>query len=156
MATGTTNRHPKKGPAHRVHLLVDNVTSHLVRVVACQHLRADGKEAQTRSLHPLLGEVGCGEEIARQLLDNELVERLVLVERLDDIITIPPSGGMGNILVHPVGIGIAGNIKPVAAPAFAVAGRFQKLINQLPPGVLTLITQEVLNLFNGRSPCKSR
>jgi hypothetical protein len=59
------------------------------------------------------------EEIAGELLDGELVEGQVGVERADDPVAVGPDGA--NIVeVEAVGVGVADGVEPVAAEVFAV------------------------------------
>ena len=65
--------------------------------------------------------VGGGEDcqfIAGELFLNELVPRFVGVERTDHVVAVPPEVGPHGIGIGvPVGIGVAGNIEPVASPS---------------------------------------
>ena len=53
------------------------------------------------------------QQIAGELLDGELVELLILVERLDDPIAIGPHFAVV-VEVHAMRIGISGRIEPIA------------------------------------------
>ena len=59
------------------------------------------------------------QQIARELLDRELVERHVIVDGLDDPIAIEPHRA-GSIFLVAVGVGIASQVEPFARPAFTV------------------------------------
>ena len=64
--------------------------------------------------------------VPRQLFANELIERFVLVEAVDDVIAIKVSELALDILIRvPVRISVAGDIQPMASPTFAVMGRSQ-------------------------------
>ena len=91
-----------------------------------------------------------GEDIARDLFDDEPVEGQVLVEGLDHVVTVP--AGLGHRHVGPVagGVRIAGQIEPVAAPATPIFGRGQESIDQLPEGIGRVVCHESTNLFDRR------
>ena len=67
-----------------------------------------------------LAVAGRGEQIAGQLLAHEPIVGFVGVERGDHIIAIAPGVAVGDVLVHSVGVGIAGHVEPVPAPMFAI------------------------------------
>ena len=73
------------------------------------------------------------EFIAGHLLAHEAGVRLVVVERVDDVITVTPRVRHIGVALVTGGVGVTREIKPVTAPAFAIAGIVQKLIDQ--PGV---------------------
>ena len=58
--------------------------------------------------------------VAGELLDDEAVVRLVGVERADDVVAVPPGVGPGLVELVAVGVGVAGQVEPVPAPALAV------------------------------------
>ena len=62
------------------------------------------------------------QQVAGDLLDDELVVRHVVVERIDDPVAIHPHEPR-LVLFEAVGIGIAGRIEPDAAPALAEVRR---------------------------------
>ena len=87
--------------------------------------------------------------VAGQLLEDELVDRLVLVERVDDVVAVFPGDFAIAVAGVAAGIGVAGDIQPVPAPLFAVMGRRQQVIDHLFPGVRRLVLDEGLD-FGGR------
>src|SRR5690348_9211995 len=58
--------------------------------------------------------------VARDLLFDESIVRLVLIEGLNDVIAITPDVRPGLIGFEPCAIGITRKIQPVAAPPLAV------------------------------------
>ena len=77
------------------------------------------------------------QKVRRHLLQDELVERQIFIERANDIIAIgvrirvPPF-----FLEHvALGIGVAGHIQPMPAPALAVLWRSQQPVHDLGEGV---------------------
>ena len=73
-----------------------------------------------------------GQLVSRQLLADELVERLVGVQRTDDVIAVTPGVrpvGVGAEIA--VGIGVAGGIKPVFPPPLSETRRRQIPLDHL-------------------------
>jgi hypothetical protein len=58
--------------------------------------------------------------IARDLLGDEAGIRFVVVEAADDVVAVFPGVGAVEVVVRAAGVGVAREIEPVAAPAFAV------------------------------------
>ena len=58
-------------------------------------------------------------QIASELLDGELIERLVTVERLHDPVAVGPHLTIG-VEVQAMRIGVAGGVEPVTGAVFAV------------------------------------
>ena len=69
-----------------------------------------------------------GQEIARNLLDDELVIRLVVVQRGDDPVAPSPLLTWQVFLVA-IAVGIARGIEPMATPLLAVVGRGQEAVD---------------------------
>ena len=65
-----------------------------------------------------------------ELFDDEFVERFVVIQRGDHVIAVTPGVEIRQVLVEAVGIGIAGNVQPVAPPALAIVRRCQQTINE--------------------------
>ena len=61
--------------------------------------------------------------VAGELLEDEAVERLVGVEGADDVVAIAPGVGPRFVELVAVGVGVAGEVEPVPAPALAVVRR---------------------------------
>ena len=100
---------------------------------------------------------GMRQQIAGDLLDDELVVRQVAVERVDDPIAIEPDEPR-LVLFEAVGIGIARRVEPEPAPALAVMRRGEQAIDLLLVGVGTAVGKEgsrPLSRVGGR-PIRSR
>ncbi len=67
------------------------------------------------------GRRALGQDVPGDLFAQKLVEGLVVVERLDD--PVPVLGGFAHRVVGAIacGVGVAGDIEPVPAPAFAIS-----------------------------------
>ena len=78
--------------------------------------------------------VAFGQQVAGDLLDDELVVGQVAVERVDDPVAIEPDAAR-LVLLEAVGVGVAGGVEPVPAPALAVVRRGEQPLDQLLVGV---------------------
>ena len=67
----------------------------------------------------LLLQRGRGQQVAGQLLDRELVERLVAVDGVDDPVAVKVRVRPQRIVEVAGAVGIAREVEPVPAPAFA-------------------------------------
>ena len=99
--------------------------------------------------HALL-DGGIGQQVAGQLFDGELVERHVGVQGPNDPFPVTPGPGTRAVLFVAVAVGIAGQVKPVAAPALAVVGRGQRAIHHPLVGVGAGVVDKRFNLLRRR------
>ena len=88
-----------------------------------------------------LPERGVGQEISGELLDRELVELLVLVERLDDVVAIGVDHARV-VAVVAAGVGEADEVKPEERHPLAVVGRGEEAVDLLLEGVLRRVGEE--------------
>ena len=70
-----------------------------------------------------------GQHVSRDLLDGELIERLVRIERVDDPVAIRPDAARA-ILFVAIRVGVARQVEPLAGPALAIAGRSEQLVGE--------------------------
>ena len=73
--------------------------------------------------------------VAGDLFLDEAVVGLVGVEGLDDVVAIAPGVGARLVGLEAVGLGVAGEVEPVAAPALAVVRRGEQAVDELLEGV---------------------
>ena len=88
--------------------------------------------------------------VTGQLLTNELIVRLVFVERLDHVVAILPGVGLDAIAFEGIGFGVANQVEPMASPTFAVVRRLQQLIDQRSKALRVGIVDKPGDLFGGR------
>jgi len=69
-------------------------------------------------------------KVSGDLGDGELVIRHVVIEGLDDPVTVAVGVGAEAVSEEAVRVGIAGHVEPVAAPALAKAGIGEELIDE--------------------------
>src|ERR1051325_4157886 len=86
-------------------------------------------------------------QIARELLDGELIERLIAVEGFDDPITVVISARPDTIDLVTGAVGITSKVQPVPAPPFAKVWRGEQPINELLVGVGTPVGHESIDLL---------
>ena len=86
-----------------------------------------------------------GQEVAGHLVDDELVEALVLVERLDHPIAVGPDF-TARVARVAGAVGIAGEVEPLAGPVFAVG----RLGEESGHYVRVLGVGEFRDFFRGR------
>ena len=89
------------------------------------------------------------EQIAGDLLDRELIERQVPVERLDDPVAIGPDRAPTVLLVA-VGVGVASLIEPGPCLALAVMARCEQSIDQPFVCIGALVVLECIDLGGRR------
>jgi len=91
---------------------------------------------QLASTHDLV------ELVAGDLLPDEQVVRLVAVERVDDVVAVTPRMRHVGVALVAGGVGVAGEVEPVARPAFAVTWIVEQPVDQLPVSERTAIVDE--------------
>ena len=88
--------------------------------------------------------------VARELFANELVERLVRIERADDVVTKAPCLGPELIPVETVAVAVADHVQPEPGLMLAVARRGEELIHEAFVGVGTPVVQKRRQFFRRR------
>ena len=114
VAAGARDGQPHQPARHHVDPVVDDV----VRVV--EEPPAERQEAHRRQ-RPAV--VARRQQVGGELLDDELVVRHVLVERADDVVAVGvrrTGSRRSSVEDVPLGVGVAGHVEPVPAPALAV------------------------------------
>ena len=102
------------------------------------------------------------QQVAGNLFDRELIERLVGIERTNHIVAVRPDRACGVVGI-PGGVRVACQIEPHSRPVFAVTRLRQQTIDELFVSVRRGIFDEVFDFFPGRrqtsqierhSPCE--
>ena len=73
------------------------------------------------------------------MLERKAIERDVGVHGVDDPVAITPGFAKKEILIEPVGVGIASEIEPMATPAFAKLGRGKQSVNDALEGAGAIV-----------------
>ena len=124
MATGARDRQAQESLRGRIDTFIDGV------VVVIETL-ANGDEAEGGEPGIVLGEVR--QTVGRQLLDDELVVRLIAVQGFDNVVAVGPSTREAfafDITAVAARVGIAGSVEPVTGPALTVARRSQQPVDR--------------------------
>ena len=91
-----------------------------------------------------------GQFVAGQLLDHELVVGLVVIQRPDHIIAIPPGVRLVAVAFEGVRVGITNEIEPVTGPLLTVVRTGEQPIDHLLPGGSRVVGEEVIDFLLGR------
>ena len=106
-------------------------------------------EAQKRGGDLRLG-IGAFEFIARQLLGEETVERLVLLKGLDHVIPVAPGVRLRSVALVTVGFGVANDIEPMAGPTLSVCRAVEQIVDEPVVGLGRFVGQERFRFSGGR------
>ena len=139
VATGAGDGEAEEGFRGHVDAVVDDVVGITVEFVA------ERKETQGSERALIDGGLAAGilgfrflygldeEAVGGELFDDELVVRFVAVEGVDDVVAVGPGVGVAEVFAAfgvALGVGVAGNIEPVTAPAFAVGGGGEEAVDE--------------------------
>ena len=148
MALGASHRNTKQ--RRRKHL--DRISHYLLCSLRGGSAGDPAQKARCRQ-YLLLGHrqivPGFGNQIvARQLFHDKSVQGHIRIQGTNHPIPKAPSmvprriGG-----AVPLGVGVTDNIKPMAAPAFAIGGRREQFINRQGPPIGIFVGLKKLNLL---------
>jgi len=116
VALRALNRDPEDALADRVHAIEHGLHAELLGVDAA--LLVEHGVAQKAGGHALVLR-GVGQQVARDLFDDEAIVGEVAIEGVDDPVAIEPDEARRVFFVA-VGIGIARGVEPHARPALAI------------------------------------
>ena len=146
MALGAAHRRAQPGDRHGPHAvagILGQIFARLRPSFAGHHVQT--VEAGSDQL--LGGRVG--QQVAGELLDGELVERLVVVERVDDVIAVGEDT-LALIAVVADRVGEPGQVEPGNGHPLAVVGRLEQAVDQALVGVRVGVVLEGADLFGRR------
>ena len=103
----------------------------------------------------LLVERGVWQQVTGELFDRKPIERHVGVERLHDPVAVGPHLPLV-VEVETVGVGIAGDVEPVAGHLLAVMGALQQTIDRFLIRIRRGIGDEGIDLRQGRRKPRER
>ena len=141
VAFGATHRGAQPdlgGGAHAVHNVLGEILLRVGAALVVRHhvaMEAGGN---------LLVDGRIRQQVAGELLDGELIEGFVVVERLDHPVA-PQMHLPEAIEVIAAGIGVARLIQPRQREPFAIMRRGEEALDQLPVGVRAFIRDEVVH-----------
>jgi hypothetical protein len=146
VALGTPDRESQKGGAGGCQPIHDRLDPELFPVDPA--LLVDlGVSVETGGDFFLVARIG--EHVASELLDHELVEGKVAVDRVDHPVPIEPDVPRCVDAVS-VRIGIPRDVQPPAGPAFSVPWRFKQSLNEPGIRVGARIVHECLHRLDRR------
>ncbi len=149
VAAGTAEGETENGLAERVDGVIDSEVEVAGDVEA--EAARDGEVAGgDDQLAPLfLRQLG-RQDVAGDLLAEELVVGFIVVEGIDDVVAIAPGVGDGEVGGLAGRVGIAHDIEPVPSPALTVVRRGQQPIDQPFVSVRCRVVHEGLDVVRGR------
>ena len=129
VTAGTTERHSHERFADRRNLFVDDIHAELFFVPLAEHFRSEHQKAGCHQIPFPLIRRGMIEQVAGNLFDDKIVERPILVESVDHIISITPGIVEGGVEVAAIRVGITCHIEPVSSPVLAELLRVEQAID---------------------------
>jgi hypothetical protein len=145
VAASTAKRQAEKDLAGGGDQVVELIEAVLLGV---GRLIVPGSQAEEAAGDERLG-AGIGKLIAGQLLEHETIERFVLVEGANHVVAITPDVRLDGVALVAIGFGVTHQVEPVPAPALAVGGPGEKIIDNAVEGLRCRGLQEGL-LFGER------
>ena len=94
------------------------------------------------------------QQIASDLLDRELIERQVAIDRVDDPVAPAISIGPRIVLLVTVAVGVASHVEPMPSPPLTEVRRFEQPINEFLVGVRSLVIHKRIDFFDSRRQTK--
>ena len=134
-------------PEHRGAEHLDLVGHDLMAVAGEIHRRIHRRvhaAAQEAGGHEVVGQLGrddggvavIGQLVSGELFGEETIERLVVVQRADDVIAVAPEFLPNRIFIHgTLGIRVTGGVEPSLAPVLSVTRRGEQFVHEPFVGV---------------------
>ena len=146
VTSGASDGQPEEHRADGIGDVVENLLAALHQVAGVAFIRIVAIERRGHACVRVVGP----QFIAGNLFTDEPVVRLVLVERLNDVVAILPDVRAGFVGLEALALGIAGQIEPVSGPALAVVGRRQQAIHDTIERAGCIVGQKRVHLFERR------
>ncbi len=129
MTPSTPDRQTQKRSPDRVNLLINHFHPQQFFILLFVVGRPQRQIADARHLIVVLTVTLVRQQIARDVFPDQLVKGLVVVERLDHVVTKTPCVRKHQAPPASAGFGKAGDIQPVTSPAFTKAMRRQQFVD---------------------------
>ena len=149
VTAGASDRQPQERLTCDVDLIVDIVRTRLFRIGrAVQNLVEPQVRRAERRLErsSILSDTLYGQQVARNVLTNELIVRNVFIEGADHVVAIAPRLPFVVVVLMTIRFGIANEIEPVPRPAFSIVRRCQQPFDHLLKGVGRFVVHKGLRL----------
>ena len=150
VAARARDGHAGDGTCGHVNLFVHEIHAELLLVLFIQPLRPECEETGRDEVTVAFLVVCVRQQVARDLLADELVVGLVLIHRSDDVVAVFPRGREGEVPLLARALGIARDIEPVPAPALAELRRREQPIHDFLKGFRRLVLHESLHFIGPR------
>src|SRR5262249_4522869 len=105
-----------------------------------------GQRVAVKAGGDLLLQSGLRQQVASQLLDDELVIGQVAVESADQPVAPAPGERTAGVLLVAIAVGVARDIEPVPRPPLAVMRRRKETVNKSLVGVGAPVAEEGIDL----------
>ena len=129
VAAGASQREAEHDLAGRVQRVLDDLVD-ILELPRAEPLGLGDEPGRDHPAGVVVGRPVGGQDVAGELLVEEPVIGDVGVECVDDVVAVEVRLGDRVVGVIAGGIGIPGEVEPVASPALAVAGRGEQLVDQ--------------------------
>ena len=97
VASSTGDRHSQKCATRHIDLVIDHIHLELIDVAVDRRFGTDCQKARGDNQLIVFIRVLGRQHVTRQLFNNEFVVWLIRIERIDDIVSIPPGVPIGNV-----------------------------------------------------------
>ena len=146
VAASAAQRESHEDLRRRVDLLIDHVVLHLDLVLLDQGLRPNCQES-SRDDAFLVDPIAPfrRQQVTCKLLDDELIERGVAVEGVDDVVAIAPCVRHLDVVVQTRRVRVARHVEPVASPLLAISRGLQQTVDEPSECAGGLVCQEFLD-----------
>ena len=125
VAAGASERETGENRTHGVGNVIQDFLTSLQQVSGIALVRIVAIECRGQSGIEITGP----KLIARNLLTDETVIRLVLIERTDHIVAVTPDVGASFVGLEALALGVARQVQPVPGPSLAIVRRLQEPID---------------------------
>ncbi len=115
---------------------------HVLAIARTEPFGLGNEPGRNQSLGIFLRRTAPRDDVPRDLFAYEFVIGLVHVEGIDDVVAIQTCLRNGVVGVFAGGVSVAGEVKPMPSPAFAVARRGEQLIDQLRESLWPRVSDE--------------
>ena len=126
VATGAGDRRAQQGAGHRIDLLVDQVCLELVWIDGIQVLGTNRQESCCDQQPSTLRVSVERQQVTGELFGQKPIERKILLEAIDDVVSIAPRMGERNVGFFPTRFGKPSDVEPMTAPSLAELGAIEQ------------------------------
>ncbi len=133
VTSGAVERHSKECFANLFDLLIDEIHLHDEFVGLDDVDIPQDQEADRRQLRLTFFDIPRRQQVAGELLSNELIKRLVVATRLDHVVSISPCVLGRNVIGRADLIGVAHQVQPRPCRSLSESRRCEQSIDDVLP-----------------------